>query len=653
MITPYMVPFGRAAASRAHKRVVMACSAQSGKSETLLDIAGQRLDQSPAPIIYVGPSLKFVTEQWEPRVMALLDEAPTLANKVARGKRMTKTRKVIAGVPFRLAHGGSSTALKSDPFALAMTDEADELMANVKGQGDPIPLIDRRGDSYADFVHVIVSTPSEGRPETVIDPETNLEFWTANDAARIPSTIWKLYLSGTRHHWTWRCPSCGDRFVPRFSCLKIPDIEVERPGGKIEKRQPTAAEARRDAYICCPRHGCIITDDDKAEMNAGGAYVAPGQTIAADGSVSGEPDPNTTVSFWVSGLASPFKTFGDRAAEYVEAKASGDHAQLQAVMNGSFGEIYAPIPLNAPKAEAIKAKIQPYRLGEVPREVMRLVAGVDVGKNDLWYVVRGFGSRGSSWLVDRGHLLGPTDGEDIWDDLADVLLSPYAGLRIERAMVDSGFRPDRPDAGEAHRVYDFARRYSWLVNPTKGRATRSTPLTVAKHEVKPNGKAAPFSVDLVTVDTDFFKSLVTTRIITEVGRPGSFHLPFDIDDEYCRHLVSEVREVEKGKPVWKLIARANHLWDCEALAAVAGYMLNVQRMPAGMLRDWDTEAPEPLAARNTVSVEMSPRAEALTPVLTASEPPAPPAPPKAAAAAQALRDSLAKRFSRAGRGPGW
>jgi hypothetical protein len=34
------------------------------------------------------------------------------------------------------------------------------------------------------------------------------------------------------------------------------------------------------------------------------------------------------------------------------------------------------------------------------------------------------------------------------------------------------------------------------------------------------------------------------------------------------------------------MSRQNHLWDCEALAAVAGYMLNVQRIPEGAMRDW-------------------------------------------------------------------
>lgn len=106
-LTPYIVEPERAVAECRAKRVVVVTAPQSGKTEMLLDIAGSRLDQKPAPILYVGPNKQFLTEQFEPRVMALLDSAPSLAGKVARGKRMTKTRKMIAGVSFRLAHAGS------------------------------------------------------------------------------------------------------------------------------------------------------------------------------------------------------------------------------------------------------------------------------------------------------------------------------------------------------------------------------------------------------------------------------------------------------------------------------------------------------------------------------------------------------------------
>ena len=83
--TPYMIAFGRAVAGHQYKRVVGIVGSQMGKTDTFLDVIGQRLDQRPVPILYVGPTQAFVTDQFEPRVMALLDEAPTLARKVARG----------------------------------------------------------------------------------------------------------------------------------------------------------------------------------------------------------------------------------------------------------------------------------------------------------------------------------------------------------------------------------------------------------------------------------------------------------------------------------------------------------------------------------------------------------------------------------------
>jgi hypothetical protein len=82
-LTPYIVEPERLIAAGGYKRVVLVFGAQTGKTELMLDVAGQRLDQRPGPILYVGPNKQFLSEQFEPRVMALLDQAPTLMAKVA------------------------------------------------------------------------------------------------------------------------------------------------------------------------------------------------------------------------------------------------------------------------------------------------------------------------------------------------------------------------------------------------------------------------------------------------------------------------------------------------------------------------------------------------------------------------------------------
>mgnify|MGYP002149067521 CR=1 FL=1 len=84
---PKVSPMARAVHDGQYKRVVMVCSSQSGKTESLIDLIGARLDQRPAPILYVGPIRDFLTDQFEPRLMSLLDEAEALSAKVVRGKR--------------------------------------------------------------------------------------------------------------------------------------------------------------------------------------------------------------------------------------------------------------------------------------------------------------------------------------------------------------------------------------------------------------------------------------------------------------------------------------------------------------------------------------------------------------------------------------
>lgn len=573
-LTPYGVPFGRAIAARRHKRCVFVVSAQSGKSETILDVIGQRLDQQPAPILYIGPNKQFITEQWEPRVMALLDEAPSLAAKVARGKRMTKTRKVIAGVPLRLAHAGSSTALKSDPASLALTDEADELMANVKGQGDPIGLIDARGDTHADFVHAMVSTTSRGPKETEIDPVSGLEFWKVQPADEIESTIWKFWQAGTRHHWTWRCPHCSERFVPRFSCL-----EYEHKG---EEAKTTPVRARETAHLVCPRNSCIITDAEKAAICRTGREVAPGQSLDEDGEPVGAPPVSDTWSLWTSGLCSPFQTFGDRAARYVEAVQTGDPDKVQTVVNAAFGELWMPSGGDAPEWDEVADRRLPYRFREIPRGVLFLTAGVDVQRDRLVYVVRGWGLRQESWLIEHGEIFGDhhdTRLEDVWIELADLIETGIGGLPIRRVFIDAGFRPGKREAGDENTVYEFCRRHARHVYPTKGYDHRTVPLSVNRIDVTPVGNKPSYGLDLVRLDSDVLKSWVHSRVRWPAGQPGGWHLPLDASEDYCRQVVSEARMRKPGGgSMWIRRSRHNHYLDAEALAYGAAKMLGLERV---------------------------------------------------------------------------
>lgn len=499
--------------------------------------------------------------------MDLFDEAPKLKRKLANTKRMKKTLKRVAGVTVRLAHAGSSTALKSDPAGLALIDEYDEMLSNIRGQGDPLGLVEARGITYADFSTGITSTPSQGMVEVETDDASGLEFWKKVSPEDVASPIWRLWQEGTRHHWTWKCPHCDDQFVPRFKCLRWP-------------KTATPAVARREAYLECPSgNGCVITNDGKKAMNEAGVYMAPGQTIDKNGVVHGDAPDTSTISFWVSGLASPFVTFGERAEAYLRALASGENDKIQTAVNAGFGEVFTPGGGDVPEWQEVANLKAPYLPRTLPEKAIFLTAGIDVQKNRLPFVIRAWGPRATSWLVDAGDIWGETAQPEVWEDLAELLTNPIDGLPIRLAFIDSGFRPGKKFAVPEHRVYSFCRRFGRFVSPTKGYARQARPIMRSQIEVTTEGKSSKYGLSLYRLDTDHWKSWVHERLSYPVDSPGAWHLHEETPDEYCQQIVSEARtKSPSGQAVWVQRSKENHYLDCEALAAAAGFQLNAHRL---------------------------------------------------------------------------
>lgn len=608
--TPYMVPFARAfdaayqlaTFGRHYEALVKVTSAQSGKTDTTLDVIGQTLDQAPGPILYVGPSREWFNQsKFEQRLSHMLATAPGLKAKASTGKRTNKWHKHVGGVPIGLAWAGSPSQLRGMSARIAIVDELDAMGVATQKEGDTFALLEARGASYRDRIRAAISTPLEGAVDTEVCERSGLEFWRKMEPEDVSSPIWRHWQSGTMHHFCWPCPHCAEFFVPRFKQLRWPE-------------GATPAEAKRTAWIECPRCGGIIDESHKASLNARGVYVAPGQTVDHDGTVRGEPPDATTLSMWSSGLCSPMVTIGERAASYLTAKASGEQSKIQAVINTGFGECYAPGGGDVPEWQEVAECRQPYAMASVPDGVRYLTLTVDVQKRSLVYVIRGWGHAATSWLIDCGELGGETAEAKVWNDLALLLKRPLGDRVIHRAFIDSGYRPDKPVNLPVNRVYEFCRRFPRLAFPTKGRATSDRPVTLSKIEVTATGRTKSYGLDLYLLDTDWCKSWVHERIRWDEDQPGAWHLPEDISEGYCKQIVSEAR-VRKpdGRPVWVRRSRQNHYFDCEAMQAAIAHSLNLHLL----------SAPEPRADEPPKQSRQA-----------ASPPPARPAPAQQPAAAK-------------------
>jgi hypothetical protein len=78
----------------------------------------------------------------------------------------------------------------------------------------------------------------------------------------------------------------------------------------------------------------------------------------------------------------------------------------------------------------------------------------------------------------------------------------------------------KKDEVPEHRVYEFCRRHARIAYAVKGFDHRDQPLSVKRIDVTPKGKAVRYGLDLVRLDSDFFKSWVHQRVRWPDDQPG-------------------------------------------------------------------------------------------------------------------------------------
>ena len=321
--------------------------------------------------------------------------------------------------------------------------------------------------------------------------------------------------------------------------------------------------------------------------------------------------------------------------------------------------LFAPGAGDVPEWEEVKALSRPYyKKGELPDGVRLLTMTVDVQKTSLIYTIRGWGANASSWLVDWGAILEPPHEQEAWDTLADLLFRPIGDMTIRRCFVDSGYNPGKAFNLPVNRIYQFARRFPRLVYATKGLSRPGDkPLRVSKLEVNTKGEQKRYGgIELVLLDTDHFKSWVHERIRwkadADPGTPdrrGAWLLPDDIDDDYCKQIVSEARvKKPNGQAEWVRRSRNNHYFDCESMQAAVGHMLSVH-----LIRDGSAAPParpSPADASKAEVAQVAPAAPRKRPVASVALPksaaPVKSAPALAVASKPAVADPAKDRRAR-------
>lgn len=527
--------------------VVVQASAQVGKTLILKGIIGYHIDQDPAPMLMVQPTVEMAKTFSKDRLAPMVRDTPALRGKVkdprSRDSGNTVLQKQFAGGHITLAGANAPAGLASRPIRVVLLDEVDRFPHSAGSEGDPVNLAKKRTATFWNRKIVMVSTP------------------TLKGLSRIEAA----YEHSDQRRYFVPCPHCAHSHTLEWANINYPE-------GKPE-----------EAWIACPECGGVITDSDKPRMLRLGEWRATAEFKGIAG-------------FHISELYSPWRTFGDVARDYERAK---DHPeQLKTWINTSLGETYAEKG-EAPDYKRLVDKREEYPIGSAPADVRILTAGVDVQKDRLEMEIVGWCEGKRSYSVEYRVIMGDTEktGEDgPWAELRDLIVNGQwehesgALLPLRYTAIDSGYRTTL--------VYDFCRSIGMSrVAPIKGQD--GLPMVVSQPrpiDRKKDGKKAWRGLKLYSVGSSLVKGEVYGWLRLDKREdgsapPGYMHFP-QYEDRHFKELTSEQVQIRmvKGVPrqVWVTTPGVrNEPLDCRVYARAAAAIIGIDRYKE---RDWDALA---------------------------------------------------------------
>ncbi len=275
-----------------------------------------------------------------------------------------------------------------------------------------------------------------------------------------------------------------------------------------------------------------------------------------------------------------------------------------------------PLPTNTSEADQnvppdmVKARLSLIPRGTVPLAAQCLTAGIDVHDEILYWLVVAWADGFTGWIVDYG--AWPDQRRAHWQhEKPNMPLSrkyPGAGAeaavrqgvldlvadlcgrtwlrqgggtrRIDRLLVDIGFRPDQ--VCEVCRVSP----HTTVLTPSRGLGITATRRPLSEYTRRPGDRpgwhwyqqAASRGLRTMLVDTNHWKSFLQARWRTAVGDAGSLSLFGDraeAHEFFAAHVTSEVgtRVTANGRTVEQWAPRPGadmaHWLDCLVMASVA------------------------------------------------------------------------------------
>lgn len=583
---PYLREPMEALTSRDHLTVAVVGPGRCGKTAIAENWLLQSVETDPADMLWYEPTDDAV-ESYVKRVIApMIDLHGGLRNRL--GANSLHFKRFGAMAAEFLAANYVNLLGKSAPRIVI-----DEVDACPDRLGDVYQLADVRRQTYGqDSMVLAVSHPDRA---------------TGTDPAAWHAGIMRLYAQSDRRAWWWPCPDCNGWSSPCPNAARVMTLSypADAPIDEI-------AEATR---LLCPICGALIEDRWRRPMNQEGVWIGTGQEIDQDGVITGTLARRDTAGFWIVGAMSLFILGGigalarERVAAEREAQATGDEQGLRDVMAKRWG-IPAPARrrIGALDAEAIADRAEAdLVLGTVPDGVRFLTAAIDIQANRFEVLVRGWGVRGESWVVDAiRRAAEPSTDPEAWDTLlADLMARAWPlgdesgrGMRLRALGYDSG-----GEAGVTLQAYDAWRRArargaarmlgrvagrdAWALLPLKGLGgPNAARLSVVYPDSarKDRRAGARGQIPLGQYNANTFKDDLATQLARIEPGPWAVHVPASLRAAAPPHAWFEqlCAESRRADGRWeKRPGARNEAMDLMVMTHVLAHLHGIARI------DWD------------------------------------------------------------------
>lgn len=534
------------------QRVTVMKPAQGGVTELALNWIGYTIDESPAPMLAVLPTLE-VRKRWvRQRLNPMLEDTPELADvfdaRRTRDGGNSEDLKDFPGGMLIIGGANSPASLSSMPIARVVCDELDRFPWEVGQEGDPLGLIEERTKAFMRRKVLLISTP------TVAGHSRIAQEYAASDQR-------ELHLP---------CPHCGDYIVLRW--------QHEDDSLGLEESKTTG----RVWYICraC---GAGIEEHDKTAM------------LQAHRWVPRHPERRARGYHW-TGLCSPVG-LGYTWREMLDQwrTAQDDTSKLKRFWNTAVGLTFEE------KSDGLEGALVQARCEVYPEPLPAglRAAGVDIQKDRIELTIYDFAAHHAAngkpqaeeaWAHDHLVLPGDTLDQAVWDALDDAL--DDAGVQI--AGIDGSYQTQMVNA--------FVATRPWCA-VLKGMAGEGRPLVEderkRRHRLRQRNRRG---VPQEPIGVDFGKALLYARLRNTGQGPGRIHFPENhpaFDEEFFAQLTAEkmVTKARGGRPFteWVKSRPRNEALDCALYAIVAYHLRTVFPMRPPLTAEAGRAPPPPAA----------------------------------------------------------